>query len=94
MDDEVREEMISIDGFEDAIIGTALKQDGETEVLVYDGYKAAEIFKSIDPNVDISLYLKFLDAQGEGDRTPVFVYLDKSVKEDVVEQQQQRTYIH
>lgn len=92
MEEEIREEMISIDGFEDAIIGTALKQDGETEVLVYDGYKAAEIFKSIDPQVDISLYLKFLEAQGEGLRTPIFVYLDKSVREDVVEQQ--RAYLH
>ena len=92
MEEEIREEMISIDGFEDAIIGTALKQDGETEVLVYDGYKAAEIFRSIDPDVDISLYLKFLESQGEGLRTPIFVYLDKSVKEDVVEQQ--RAYLH
>ncbi len=91
MAEDVYEDMIHIDGFEAAILGTGTR-DGEHEVLVYDGVKAAEIFEAISPDVDIPLYLEYLKAVGEGHRSPIFVYLDENVSADVTAKQ--RSHIH
>lgn len=84
-------QMVSIDGLEDLIIGTGTR-DGETEVLVYDGYAAEEAFREIHPNVTIDMYLAFLEAEGEKHRSPIFVYLTDQVAMDV--KKQQRSHIH
>lgn len=91
MAEDVYEEMIALDGFEGAILGTGTR-DGEHEVLVYDARAAAELFESINPEVDIHIYLEYLKAVGEGQRSPIFVYLDETVSADVASKQ--RKNIH
>jgi hypothetical protein len=71
-------QVFAIEGFEDAIIGTAYR--GGHEVLVYDGWIFEAIVASIDPNpTSLHEYLTKIRLHELGDRAPVFVYLDEEV---------------
>jgi hypothetical protein len=71
-------QVFAIEGFEDAIIGTAYR--GGHEVLVYDGWLFEAIAALIDPNsTSIHEYLTKIRLHELGDRAPVLVYLDEEV---------------
>lgn len=77
-------QVFAIEGFEDAIIGTAYR--GGHEVLVYDG----ELFEAIavqqNPNVkSLHEYLTTINLHKLGDRAPVFVFLDEDVVGEISE---------
>ena len=78
--------MFAIDGFDEAIIGTALTADG-TEVLVYNAVMVEAIVKIITDGskLSISEFLGVLGCDGLGSATPMFVYLDDSIKSEVRE---------
>lgn len=91
MSKDVYAEMLSINGFESAILGTGTR-DGEVEVLIYDGRQAAKLFEILNPEVNIPLFLDYLSSIGEERRMPIFVYLDEAVSNDV--SRKQRLNVH
>ena len=71
-------QVFAIVGFDEAVIGTALRNGHE--VLVYDGYKAEVIAALLEPKAKtLSEYLQNIALDKLGDRAPVFVYLDEDV---------------
>ena len=70
-------EMLSIDGLEDAVLGTGFALYGQ-EVLVYDGYVAEQL------NFHIGDYMDQLEESGMAHMAPIFIYLDKGVRAEVV----------
>jgi hypothetical protein len=71
-------QVFAIVGFDEAVIGTALRNGHE--VLVYDGYIAEAIAAAIEPKMkSLSEYLESISLNKLGDKAPVFVYLDEDV---------------
>lgn len=71
-------QVFAIVGFDEALIGTALRAGHE--VLVYDGYKAEAIAAALEPSAKtLSEYLQKIALDKLGDKAPVFVYLDEDV---------------
>ncbi len=83
--------MLALDGFDEAIIGTALTPDG-TEVLVYNA-KLVECMLSLMANGNFKLtiidYLEMMVADQKDKPLPLFVYLDDSVKSEVSESREE-----
>ena len=77
--------MLSIDGFEFAIIGTGKRSGGE-EVLVYDGF-------TVEEHTSVDDFEKDLREQGLMDRAPIFVYLDKEVRAEIC-RERKRDIVH
>jgi len=78
--------MFAIDGFDEAIIGTALTPDG-SEVLVYNAVLVEIMLKLITDRKKLSVteFLEVLGCDGLGSATPMFVYLDDTIKSEVRE---------
>jgi hypothetical protein len=71
-------QVFAIAGFDEAVIGTALRNGHE--VLVYDGYIAEAIVAALQPELkSLSEYLDSISLSKLGDKAPVFVYLDEDV---------------
>lgn len=71
-------QVFAIEGFDEAVIGTAYR--GGYEVLVYDGYIAEAIAVNLEPEVkSLHEYLTRIALHTLGDKAPVFVYLDDDV---------------
>lgn len=83
--------MLALDGFDEAIIGTALTPDGG-EVLVYNA-KLVECMLALMVNGNLKLtiidYLEMMVSDPEGRPLPLFVYLDDSVKSEVRESREE-----
>ena len=72
--------MISIDGFDDAIIGTGMRSTSR-EVLVYDADKCEEILVAAGYGVNcLPFFLENIDVDSLGERAPIFIYLDSNDK--------------
>jgi len=68
-------QVFAIEGFEAAVIGTAIR--GGNEVLVYDGYLAEAIALGLEPKAaSLKEYLMKIELGKLGDKAPVFVFLD------------------
>ena len=84
--------MLALDGFDEAIIGTALTPDG-SEVLVYNA-RLVECMLALlaDSNLKLTItdYLEMMVSDPEGRSLPLFVYLDDSVKSEVSESRENR----
>jgi hypothetical protein len=78
--------MFAIDGFDEAIIGTALTPDG-SEVLVYNAVLVEIMLKLITDGKKLSIteFLEVLGCDSLGSATPMFVYLDDAIKTEVRE---------
>tara|TARA_B110000858_G_scaffold176937_1_gene211469 strand:+ start:192 stop:461 length:270 start_codon:yes stop_codon:yes gene_type:complete len=73
---------IAIQGLHEALIGIGVK--GRTEVLVYDANKAQQIL--VDNGFGHDTLEPYLDSVGIdtlGDDTPIFVYLDDELADDI-----------
>ena len=77
-------EMISIDGFDDAIIGTGIRALAK-EVLVYDANMCEDLLKSNGFSAPLSNYLESIDVDSLGDRAPLFIYLDSKADDELDE---------
>lgn len=75
-------QVFAIEGFDEAIIGTAYR--GGHEVLVYDGEIAEAIVASLTSKpTTLHDYLTGISLHKLGDQAPVFVYLDVEVGGDL-----------
>lgn len=75
--------MVTVEGFDSAIIGTGLRATGR-EVLVYDANKAQMILNSgMYAGVDIVEYLYGLGIDSLGDNAPIFVFLDDEIVDEL-----------
>ena len=77
-------EMISIDGLDQAIIGTGMRAK-EREVLVYDATKCEELLLENGVADNLFNFLDSIDIQSLGDRAPLFIYLDSNFEDDKVD---------
>lgn len=76
--ENLKVEVFAIEGFDEALIGTAYR--GGHEVLVYDGYIAELIIASLNPKAtSLHDYLVSIRLHELGERAPVFVFLDEEV---------------
>jgi hypothetical protein len=84
-------EVLSIDGLDEAVIGTAIR--GSREVLAYDYRKVMSIFLSQGRKaVDVEKYIASVASQ-EVEGAPIFVYLDKP-KSPYANNQESGTTVH
>jgi hypothetical protein len=71
-------QVIALEGFDQAVIGTAYR--GGNEVLVYDGHLAEAIVRSLEGEAaTLEDFLTKISLSKLGDRAPVFVYLDEDL---------------
>ena len=73
-------EMISIDGFDEAIIGTGIRALAK-EVLVYDANMCEDLLKSNGFSDPLSNYLESIDVDSSGLCDPLFIYLDSKAND-------------
>lgn len=82
--------MVCIDGFDDAIVGTGLR-DASTEVLVYDAAIVQEILScSGYPEHSLINFLETIDLKTLGAKAPLFIYFDAELQHEDVEQTKRR----
>ena len=75
-------EMVGLIGFEEAIIGTALR--GSHQVLAYDAELVVSMLDEFDTSVkDLSGIGELFDLSSLGEQAPIFIYLDKTVIDEV-----------
>tara|TARA_R110002012_G_scaffold126216_4_gene277998 strand:- start:1222 stop:1503 length:282 start_codon:yes stop_codon:yes gene_type:complete len=78
-------EMICLEGFDDAIVGTGLR-DADAEVIVYDANKMQEILLWQGfPENSLVGFLETIDLKVLGNQAPLFIYLDAELEHEVVE---------
>lgn len=77
-------EMISIDGFDAAIIGTGIRAIAK-EVLVYDADACEKLLRDNGFEDPLSIYLESIDVDSLGDRAPLFIYLDSNADDKLDE---------
>lgn len=79
-------EMISIQGFDEAILGTGIRESNR-EVLVYDADKCEELLITQGYGVNsLSHFLESIDVDSLGNRAPLFIYLDANVDYDATDE--------
>jgi hypothetical protein len=77
-------QVVALEGFDQAIIGTAYR--GGNEVLVYDGYIAQAIVSELaGEQQSLHEFLTSIALHKLGDKAPVFVYLDEDIFGDIDE---------
>lgn len=79
-------EVVCLDGLEAAIIGQTTR-DGKTEVLVYDAALVSKLLLQLG-YIDFDAFdfeMQLIETDGvETQKRPVFVYLDRDVKDRLV----------
>ena len=78
--------MMSIKGLDHCIVGVGFTASGD-EVLVYDGRK-------VEKHVSVTSILAKVQAAGQQDSSPLFVFFDEDVRGEVIDATREPEHYH
>ena len=78
--------MMSIKGLDHCIVGVGFTASGD-EVLVYDG-------REVEKHVSVTSILAKVQAAGQQDNSPLFVFFDEDVRGEVIDAIREPEHYH
>ena len=78
--------MMSIKGLDHCIVGVGFSASGD-EVLVYDG-------REVEKHVSVTSILAKVQAAGQQDNSPLFVFFDEDVRGEVIDATREPEHYH
>lgn len=78
--------MMSIKGLDHCIVGVGFSASGD-EVLVYDG-------REVEKHVSVTSILAKVQAAGQQDNSPLFVFFDEDVRGEVIDAIREPEHYH